>query len=59
MPQLIEAGLRLHRKPPLYRVKNGKQEIYIEKESELEELLLARQARAVRDHERLDGKQRT
>ena len=40
MPQLIEAGYVYIAKPPLYRVKNGRQEIYIEKESELEALLL-------------------
>ena len=40
MPQLIEAGYVFIAKPPLYRVKNGRQELYIEKESELETLLL-------------------
>jgi DNA gyrase subunit B len=40
MPELIEAGYVYIAKPPLYRVKSGKQETYIEKESELEELLL-------------------
>ena len=40
MPELIEAGYVYIAKPPLYGVKNGKQEIYIEKESELEEILL-------------------
>ena len=40
MPDLIEAGYVYIAKPPLYRVKNGKQELYVEKESELEELLL-------------------
>ncbi|HEY7255036.1 MAG TPA: toprim domain-containing protein, partial [Solirubrobacterales bacterium] len=40
MPQLIEAGYVYIAKPPLYKVKNGKNEIYIERESELEELLL-------------------
>jgi DNA gyrase subunit B len=40
MPQLIEAGYIYIAKPPLYRVKNGRQDVYIEKESELEELLL-------------------
>jgi DNA gyrase subunit B len=40
MPQLIDAGYVYIAKPPLYRVKNGKRETYIEKESELEELLL-------------------
>jgi DNA gyrase subunit B len=40
MPDLIEAGYVYLGKPPLYRLQNGKQEIYIEKESELEEVLL-------------------
>jgi DNA gyrase subunit B len=40
MPELIEAGYVYIAKPPLYRVKNGRQEIYVEKESELEALLL-------------------
>ena len=40
MPELIEAGYVYIAKPPLYRVKNGSQEIYVEKESELEAFLL-------------------
>jgi DNA gyrase subunit B len=40
MPELIEAGYVYIAKPPLYKIKNGKQETYVEKESELEELLL-------------------
>src|SRR5829696_7664900 len=40
MPDLIEQGYVYIAKPPLYRVKNGKQETYLERESELEELLL-------------------
>jgi DNA gyrase subunit B len=40
MPELIEAGYVYIAKPPLYKVKTGSQEVYIEKESELEELLL-------------------
>jgi len=40
MRDLIEAGYVYIAKPPLYRLKNGKQEVYVEKESELEELLL-------------------
>ena len=40
MPALIEAGYVYLGKAPLYRIKNGSQEIYIEKESELEEVLL-------------------
>jgi DNA gyrase subunit B len=40
MPDLIDAGYVYIAKPPLYKVKNGKEELYVEKESELEELLL-------------------
>ena len=40
MPELIEAGYVYIAKPPLYKIKTGKQDIYIEKESELEEVLL-------------------
>jgi DNA gyrase subunit B len=41
MQPLIEHGYVYIAKPPLYKVKSGKNERYIEKESELEELLLA------------------
>ncbi len=40
MPELIEAGYVYIAKPPLYRVKSGNRETYVEKESELEEYLL-------------------
>ncbi|HET7120405.1 MAG TPA: DNA topoisomerase (ATP-hydrolyzing) subunit B, partial [Solirubrobacterales bacterium] len=40
MPDLIDAGFVYIAKPPLYRVKQGNQETYLERESELEELLL-------------------
>ena len=40
MPELIEAGYVYIAKPPLYKVKEGQREIWIERESELEELLL-------------------
>ncbi len=40
MPELIEAGYVYIATPPLYKLRNGRQEIYVEKESELEELLL-------------------
>jgi DNA gyrase subunit B len=40
MPELIDAGYVYIAKPPLYKLKDGKQEVYIEKESELEEALL-------------------
>jgi DNA gyrase subunit B len=41
MKQLIDEGFVYIAKPPLYKVKNGSSEIYVERESELEELLLA------------------
>jgi DNA gyrase subunit B len=41
MPELIEAGYVYIAKPPLYKLKQGRNERYIEKESELEEVLLA------------------
>jgi DNA gyrase subunit B len=40
MPQLIDAGYVYIAKPPLYKVSQGRKEIYIEKEGELEDLLL-------------------
>jgi DNA gyrase subunit B len=40
MPQLIDAGYVYIAKPPLYKVKSGRQDVYIEKESELEDVLL-------------------
>jgi DNA gyrase subunit B len=40
MPELIDAGYIYIAKPPLYKIKQGNQERYIEKESELEEILL-------------------
>ena len=41
MQELIEAGYVYIAKPPLYKLKQGARERYIEKESELEEILLA------------------
>ena len=40
MRELIEQGYVYIAKPPLYKVKQGSREIYVERESELEELLL-------------------
>jgi len=40
MKDLIEAGYVYIAKPPLYKIKSGRQDVYIEKESELEEILL-------------------
>jgi len=41
MVELIEAGYVYIAKPPLYKLKQGKQERYIEKEGELEDVLLS------------------
>ena len=49
MQELIEAGYVYIAKPPLYKLKQGSQERYIEKESELEEILLGGQVREARD----------
>lgn len=56
LPELIEAGYVYIATPPLYKVKNGKTETYIEKESELEELLL-RDKMEDFDLRDVDGKQ--
>src|SRR5213595_2905293 len=41
MQELIEAGYVYIAKPPLYKLKQGRNERYIEQESELEEILLS------------------
>jgi DNA gyrase subunit B len=41
MPELIDAGYVYIAKPPLYKIKQGNQERYIEKDVELEEILLS------------------
>ena len=41
MQELIEAGYVYIAKPPLYKLKQGRNERYVEKESELEEILLS------------------
>ena len=56
LPDLIEAGYVYIATPPLYKVKNGRSETYIEKESELEELLL-RDKMEDFDLRDVDGKQ--
>jgi DNA gyrase subunit B len=40
MPELIDAGHVYIAKPPLYKLRNGREDIYVEKEGQLEELLL-------------------
>src|SRR5207247_3958520 len=40
MPELIDGGHVFIAKPPLYKVRTGGRDVYVEKESELEELLL-------------------
>jgi DNA gyrase subunit B len=41
MPQLIEHGYVYIAKPPLYKLKQGSSERYVEKDSELEQILLS------------------
>jgi DNA gyrase subunit B len=41
MPDLIHQGFVYIAKPPLYKLKEGSREVWVERESELEELLLA------------------
>ena len=52
MPELIDAGYVYIAKPPLYKVKSGKQDVYIEKESELEEVLLRDKLELMQVHDR-------
>jgi DNA gyrase subunit B len=56
MRELIEAGYVYIAKPPLYKIKQGSTERYIEKQSELEELLLADKLEKIVCHDR-HGKQ--
>jgi DNA gyrase subunit B len=55
MPELIEAGYIYIAKPPLYKLKQGRNDRYIEKESELEEVLLADKFEKIRVHDRVGG----
>jgi DNA gyrase subunit B len=52
MPELIEAGYVYLAKAPLYKVKSGKNDLYIEKESELEEFLLRDKLEKMEVHDR-------
>ena len=56
MPELIDAGYVYIAKAPLYKLKMGSREIYIEKDSELEEVLLRDKLEDIRIHDR-DGKE--
>jgi DNA gyrase subunit B len=55
MHDLIEAGHVYIAKPPLYKVRAGSKDIYIERESELEELLLRDKLEKLDVHDR-EGK---
>ena len=55
MPDLIEAGYVYLARPPLYKVKSGSQDIYIEKESELEEVLLRDKLEKMQVADRVGG----
>jgi DNA gyrase subunit B len=57
MPELIEAGYVYIAKPPLYKLKQGQREVWIERESELEELLLRDKLEEFKVMD-ADGKQR-
>jgi DNA gyrase subunit B len=52
MPELIEAGYIYIAKPPLYKLKQGRNERYIEKEQELEDVLLSDKFEKIRVHDR-------
>jgi len=56
MPELIEAGYVYIAKPPLYKVREGKKDRYIEKDSELEDVLLSDKLERVGVTDR-DGKE--
>jgi DNA gyrase subunit B len=55
MPELIEAGYVYIAKPPLYKLKQGRNERYIEKESELEEVLLSDKLEKIQVFDRTAG----
>jgi DNA gyrase subunit B len=52
MQELIEAGYVYIAKPPLYKLKQGRNERYIEREIELEEVLLSDKWDAIEVHDR-------
>src|SRR3954469_21301828 len=52
MPELIEAGYVYIAKPPLFKLKQGSNERYIEKQSELEEILLSDKFEKINVHDR-------
>lgn len=55
MHDLIEAGYVYIAKPPLYKAKQGTREIYLEKESELEEFLLRDKLEKMEVYDRTAG----
>jgi len=55
LPELIDAGYVYLAKAPLYKLKNGSQDLYIEKESELEEVLLRDKLEKMEVNERGGG----
>jgi DNA gyrase subunit B len=55
MHELIEAGYVYIAKPPLYKIKQGSSERYVEKESELEEILLGDKLERFVVHEHAGG----
>ena len=57
MPELIASGYVYIAKPPLYKLKQGSREVWIERESELEELLLGEKLDQFQVMD-ADGKQR-
>ncbi len=58
MPELVERGHVYIAVPPLYRVKLGNQQRYVEKESQFEELLVQERIKDMEVRDRKGGKQK-